>query len=480
LRTTLTYSGNTYTGGSYFDAGIMEVQDALTSMTITINLISGYTDSLEGNISTIMTYIGDPADTSVDSTLFGYSQFLKDKWGSYSATTIYNKVVEVYNLASDANTSSGEIKSTLDDLDTYIRTYSGVDIQVGTAYNFVDDQLEVSVAYIQDGVIQNTTSATTLIKDHDGTVLKTFTDADDADNIYRYEWNSSAVGFPANGFYGAYTVIPSVVYSGNTFATVRTFNAEMPDVYGATSYSSTTTLWSDSGYSVSLSSAQIGDTIYVKVDGTAESVPDLSSLAVTVWWEDSSNTVLATSSTTGSTSSSILRFSVAVPSGTESADHIRVSASETTYGHRTSTISGLSGTITVTAKPTGGGLPPSMKKCEIRVCPERAVAGDTIEITLLVEKNIAFSKGTFEIGATDEWDSYPRTMYEVKFTNTVQDVLVSYKVPNEEGNYKINAYVNNRLMSSVPITVTKKAGLFDGLSSWQWKIPGTDIILKLG
>jgi len=489
LKGTVTYSGNTYYGGSHFDAGIMEIFDALDSMEVTINLIDDYVDTLETNVnatstnvSTILGYVGTPADTSASNTLFGYGQYLKDKWGTQTADTIYNKVVDVYTIVNASNASVSDIQSTLDDLDTYIRTYQGVEINVGSSYSFVDDQLEVTVAYVKDGTIQNTTSCTTLIKDTDGTTLKTFTGADDADNIYRYEWNSSAVDFPTNGFYGGYTIIPSVVYSGNTFSTVRTFSAEMPDLYGTTTYSSATTTYVDSGYSVALTSAYTGSIIYVKLD-SSDATLDLTNVTVTAWWEDSTSTVLATTSTTGTVSSGILRFSATIPSGANGATQLRVSAEKTVYGHRTTTLSGLATGLTITSSPVGTGLPPSITKLEIRNCPANAKAGDTIDITVLATKSRHYNTGMFTIVLKDKYESYTQTNYELKFATDTQDAVVKFKVPfgMEVGEYELVAMVNNQIKDSTEFEVVKRKGLFDGLfeNGFEIRIPDTDIVIRL-
>jgi hypothetical protein len=484
LRTTLTYSGNTYYGGSYFDAGIMEVQDALTSMTTTINLIEGYTDSLEGNMSTVMTYIGTPSDTSSASTLFGYSQFLKDKWGSYTAETIYNKVVDVYNLAYDINASDiAYLKSTLSDLDTYIDTYAGVDISVGSTYNFVDDELEIHVSYTKDNTILDTTSCTTLLKDHDGTVLKTFTDADSADYIYRYAWNSSAVDFPTNGFYGSYTIIPSVVYNGNTYTTVRDFSAELPDLYGTTAYTDTLTLYSDSGYSVSASTANSGSYLYLKCESTV-AMDDLSNVSYSIWWEDSDGNTLATTTGTGSVSSNIMRITLTTPTLSGST-RVRLYAYETVYGHRTTTMAGTSGYITI-YNNMGAGYTHPVSTGEFRIYPASANAGDELKLGFVCTRRGGIERtGVLEVRLVDaKSDIIKSEQYEIALNDTTNDYIVKFKTPltMNKGDYTLHLVRDGFILDSEPIriseTVPSTGTIMEKIKSFRWEIPGTDIVIS--
>jgi hypothetical protein len=469
LRTTLTYSGNTYYGGSHFDAGIMELFDALDTMTSTINTI-------EANVSSALTYIGDPTDTSSDSTLFGYGQFIKDKWGTYTAEQIYNKVVDVYDIAVDANSTSADVLTALSDLDTYVTTYMGVDIRTSASYSFVNDELQIAVAYVQDGAIKDTTSCTLVVKDSDGTTLKTFTDAEDADHIYRYEWNTSAVDFPANGLTGLYTLIPSVVYNGGTFTTVSHFSAEMPDVYGTTTYTAVVTPYRDSGYSVSVVGDSITEGQYLYVKGVDATMPDTASATVYIYWEDVSNAVLSTTTTTGTVDTGVLRVQAMTPSSVTETDHVRLVATKTDYGHHTVTMSGVSSSFSVLQKAVGSGLGSPVSSLEIRSTPVLQ-SGKKVDIAVLADASrpatcdmvLRLSKGSVVIS-------------EEKYTATLvsgsNPLMLSFPVPNADtGSYSM------ALTDGFRVRDTETFELVGGKSFWsvfefEWKVPGTNIIIS--
>jgi hypothetical protein len=125
-----------------------------------------------------------------------------------------------------------------------------------------------------------------------------------------------------------------------------------------------------------------------------------------------------------------------------------------------------------------------IKKLDIRVCPDSAVSGSDIDITMLVERYDGYNKGLIEVCMSDGYEDSKRVPYEVKFTENKQDVMVSYRVPSVSGAQRLNVYANGRLMDSEAVDVKAKAGITDSItksiSDWQWRIPGTDIILKFG
>lgn len=118
----------------------------ITSIQSDLTTLKGYTDSLEGDMTTIKGYIGTPTDLSSANTLFGYGQYLKEKWGTYSATSIYNKINDTYTLAG---TIDGKVDSIQTDVTSLQVMLSGVDVNVS------------AVAALAAGIDANVTSVMT-------------------------------------------------------------------------------------------------------------------------------------------------------------------------------------------------------------------------------------------------------------------------------------------------------------------------------
>jgi hypothetical protein len=321
------------------------------------------------------------------------------------------------------------------------------------------------------------------LKDHDGTVLKTFTDADSADYIYRYAWNSSAVDFPTNGFYGSYTIIPSVVYNGNTYTTVRDFSAELPDLYGTTAYTDTLTLYSDSGYSVSASTANSGSYLYLKCESTV-AMDDLSNVSYSIWWEDSDGNTLATTTGTGSVSSNIMRITLTTPTLSGST-RVRLYAYETVYGHRTTTMAGTSGYITI-YNNMGAGYTHPVSTGEFRIYPASANAGDELKLGFVCTRRGGIERtGVLEVRLVDaKSDIIKSEQYEIALNDTTNDYIVKFKTPltMNKGDYTLHLVRDGFILDSEPIriseTVPSTGTIMEKIKSFRWEIPGTDIVIS--
>jgi hypothetical protein len=276
------------------------------------------------------------------------------------------------------------------------------------------------------------------------------------------------VDYPSNGFTGAYTIIPSVVYNGNTFTTVSTFNAELPDLYGVTAYDDDLVPYMDSGYSVEATSVVGGGYIYVKGTGDGVTLPNLTSVSWTLWWEDEYNNVLATSTGSGAISSNTLRMPVTVPSSLNGTVHLRLYAYKTSYGHRMDEISGVSDSFTVTPLLVGTGLPSNLVKCEIRDCPDTVAYGSEIPVQLLFTRQIYVPLGKEPVAFEMKIKSGEASIVTKSYTldvgkepeATIVYVPTKSNILKDGGDFTVTVVNNSNTLDSAELTI-KGAGKGD-------------------
>lgn len=118
------------------DAIYVDTQDIRTNTnTIITKWGSLSAADISDKISTVSARLGTSNDTSSDSTMFGRIEFIRDKWGTQSAQTIYDQATAAYNTISLVRTDlnyNGKSTTAYEDLQRVIGYVDTLESLIGT------------------------------------------------------------------------------------------------------------------------------------------------------------------------------------------------------------------------------------------------------------------------------------------------------------------------------------------------------------
>lgn len=144
-------------------------------------------DQINTRLISIQDRLGTNADDCLDTTVFGYVQCIKDKWGSETASTIYTAANNAYTTAAALRSElayNGKSTTAYEDIQTLLSQISAVDGSVATAQSTITDAIASAQTAINTQAGTNTStitgaisSAQSAITSNDNTNTSTVTSA---------------------------------------------------------------------------------------------------------------------------------------------------------------------------------------------------------------------------------------------------------------------------------------------------------------